>query len=387
MRITRICYFGSTLPLAMGEYVMSRGRNLAALEATVVEVQAEDGTVGYGEACTLGSNYLEGFAGSVRATLHELGPHLIGCDIIGPGAVVDRMDRVVEGHLPAKAAIDEACLDLRGKILGLPAYQLLGGRLMADYPVFHPISLSSPAHMVEEAKEMSGRGYRSWQLKLGDDPVLDAGRVHAVLDAVGDSAEFVTSDANGGWSLGQAARFLSAIEDVDTYVEQPCRSMEEVAQLRERSGKPFVVDEVIRTLHDLLRCIATKAGDAVNLKSTRVGGLTKAAQFRDVAQAAGMMLIVDEPMGGALAMAGAGHLAVTCRPDQLLAASMPATTHVAESARTGMQGGPAFRDGRGLVPDAPGLGVEVDIAALGEPVQCADNRGIGAPSRTPAQRG
>src|SRR6516225_2888330 len=247
MKVSRVRYFAVDLPIATGEYVMSRGRALTELETTVVEIQSEDGSTGFGEACTLGSNYIEGFAGSVRATLRELGPSLIGCDVFEPVTLIERMDEVVQGHLPAKAAIDAACLDLRGKLLGLPAYKLLGGRQTARYPVFHALSLASPEKMAREANEMADRGYRSWQLKLGNDPIADAVRVQAVVDVIGKSAEFITSDANGGWTLGQASRFLAAISGVDTYVEQPCLTMGETAQLRARSRKPFVVDEVIRT--------------------------------------------------------------------------------------------------------------------------------------------
>jgi cis-L-3-hydroxyproline dehydratase len=371
VKLSRVRYFAVNLPIATGEYVMSHGRALTELETTVVEIQAEDGSTGFGEACTLGSNYIEGFAGSVRATLRELGPFLIGCDVFEPATLIGRMDQIVQGHLPAKAAIDAACLDLRGKLLGLPAYKLLGGRWAATYPVFHPISLASPEQMTREASEMADLGYRSWQLKLGNDPMADADRVRAVVGAIGRSAEFITSDANGGWTLGQAARFLTAIGDVDTYVEQPCQTIAETAQLRARSPKPFVVDEVIRTQADLLQCIKIGAADAVNIKPTRVGGLTKAALIRDTALAAGMMVMIDEPMGGDLAMAGIGHLATASEPAHLLAASLLTAAHVSRSAQGGTSGGPVFHNGHAAVGDDPGLGVQVDAGALGEPVLCS----------------
>ena len=370
MKVSRVRYFAVDLPIATGEYVMSRGRALTELETTVVEIQSEDGSTGFGEACTLGSNYIEGFAGSVRATLRELGPSLIGCDVFEPLTLIERMDEVVQGHLPAKAAIDAACLDLRGKLLGLPAYKLLGGRQTARYPVFHALSLASPEKMAREANEMADRGYRSWQLKLGNDPIADAVRVQAVVDVIGKSAEFITSDANGGWTLGQASRFLAAISGVDTYVEQPCQSMGETAQLRARSRQPFVLDEVIRTQTDLLQCITISAADAINIKPTRVGGLTKAVQIRDMARAAGIMVMIDEPMGGDLASAGIGHLATACQPTHLLAASLLTATHVGRPGHGGLSGGPMLHNGYASVGEDPGLGVRVDAGMLGEPVVC-----------------
>lgn len=370
MRLRELAAHSVRLPLATGAYEMSHGRRLTQLETTVVRVTAEDGTTGYGEACTLGASYIEGFAASVQAAIHELAPIVLDGDAFGAETMLARLDTAMRGHRPAKAAIDAALWDLRGRLLGLPVYQLLGGLQQPSYRIFHPLTLASPAQMVDEAEMMAARGYRSWQLKLGNDPIDDAGRVNAVLDALEGRMDFVTSDANRGWTMGQAFRFLAAIEGRDTYVEQPCGTLEEVRQVRARSRHPITADEVIVDVPDLLRCIATAAADAVNIKPARVGGLTRAAQIRDLAVAAGMMVMIDEPMGGDIATAGIAHLSASCRPDNFLAASQVTETHVtaASGPPLALSGTPVMRDGLAHVSSAPGLGLEVDTSVLGEPL-------------------
>jgi cis-L-3-hydroxyproline dehydratase len=365
--VTELSCFSLKLPFITGSYAMSHGRVLECVETTVVRVTAEDGTAGYGEACTVGSNYIEGFAGSTQAAVRELAPTIMRCGPFDGEVLVDRMDQAVKGHFPAKAAVDAAFWDLRGKLLGMPVARLLGGIHQHSFPVFHPISLDSVQNMIHETRQMADRGYRHWQLKLGDDPIEDAARLRHIAAELDGKADFITSDANGGWSMAQASRFLAAIEGVDTYVEQPCLSLAELSQIRRRCPLPIVADEAIRTLADLLSCVSMSAADAINLKPARVGGITKAAQVRDVAQASGLMLMIDEPMGGTLAGAGIGHLSASCHPGTFLAASQVTATHVSTHSY-GITGGPQIHDGRASIDEQPGLGVDVDPERLGAPL-------------------
>ncbi len=127
------------------------------------------------------------------------------------------------------------------------------------------------------------------------------------------------------------------------------------------------MDEAVRTVSDLLTVVSTRSADAVNIKPARVGGLTRSAELRDTIEAAGLMLIVDNPLGGLLAMAGIAHLAVATHPKHLLAATHMASTHVGPAALGAMSGDPHIQDGWGIVPDMPGLGVTVDVQQLGTP--------------------
>lgn len=369
MRITELACFAVDIPAKDGEYVMSHGRVAYTFPSTVVKVTASDGTVGYGEACTLGGNYLDGFPESARATIRELADLVLTCHPLEADVLVAAMDDRLIGHLPGKAAIDHAMWDLRGKLLGQPVARLLGGVRQQSFPAFQAISLSTPADMADELRRMADLGFRHWQLKLGGDPLEDARRVHAAVDAMPSDSRFLTSDANRGWTVAQTLRFLSAVAGVDTYLEQPCRTIAELARVRPHSTLPMMVDENAREASDLLQVIALGCADAVNLKPVRVGGLTKAARIRDLALAAGLMILVDEPQGSDLATCGMVQLAATIDPDSFLATSFFMGDHMPMSYRPrGREAAaPALDGGTVAWNDAPGLGLDIDESVFGAP--------------------
>jgi L-alanine-DL-glutamate epimerase-like enolase superfamily enzyme len=363
-RLSQIDCYELQLPVAGGSYTMSQGRRLTSFTTVVVRVIAEDGTAGFGESCTLGTNYIEAFPAGVEATIRELAPVVLEQPVLEPDLAVRAMDAAVLGHLAGKAALDVALWDLRGKLLGQPVAVLLGGVLQPSYPAFHALTLDAPERMAEEAMRMREQGYRCWQLKLGSEPAMDAERLRSVLAAVGDSADFVTSDPNAAWTVAQACEFLLRIGGLKTFVEQTCPTLAEMREVRKRSPWPVTVDESVRTVPDLLDCLRLEAADALNIKITRVGGITRAARLRDAAQAAGLMLMVDEPMGSHLATAAIAQVAAGCRPESFLAAS-----HIgAYSALPLVTDPPELRAGKTVAPTGPGLGVEVDESALGEPL-------------------
>lgn len=369
MRLREIGCYAVDIPTQQDQYVMSRGRVLHTFPSTVVKVTAEDGTVGYGEACTLGSSYLDGFPGSAHQTVRLLADWVLGFDVFEPGALVDGMDDIVVGHLPGKAAIDIALWDLRGKLLGRPVAQLLGGVKQTLMPGFKAISLGSTEAMVREVQEASVRGYRAWQLKLGADPIADAERVHAVADALPLESSFMTCDANKGWTVAQTLRFVAGIDGVDSYIEQPCPTLAELSRLRSMLDRPMMVDESLKTVADGLDILQAGCADAINLKVVRVGGLTKAARIRDLAAAAGWMVLADEPQGADIATAGLAHIAATIEPAHLLGVAYFMGEDMKISYRpAGDTSGPRLVDGGVQYVDAPGLGVEIDEHVLGEPL-------------------
>src|SRR3954468_7214450 len=280
MRIERIEVYGYTLRYAHGAYVMSGGRSIAALESTLVRVIADTGVEGWGETCPLGPTYLEAFAGGARAALRELVPALVGVDPRNLGAVWDAMDGALRGHAYAKAAVDIACWDLLGRVLGVPVSTLLGGVRAPDFPLYVAVPLGPAAEMVAHVRELRAGGIRHFQLKLGADPHEDAARVRAVLAATGDG-DVVVADANGGWRLQDAVVAARALEGLERVLfEQPCPTLEECLVVRERTTLPMVLDEVITNVRALVRAYGSMEG--INLKLGRVGGLTKARMLRDL---------------------------------------------------------------------------------------------------------
>lgn len=366
MRIIGLDCYHYDLRYAHGEYVMSGGRAATSQVGTLVRLRTDEGLSGWGEITPLGATYLPVFADGVRAALRELGPALLGLDPTNVNAVRVVMDAVLRGQQYAKSPVDVACWDLRGQAWGQPAAALLGGVLAADFPLYEAVPLRSPAEMAQYCREREAAGITRFQLKVGNDPLDDAARARAVREVV-DPATVVIADANGGWDLLAARRAVAAMADLPVYVEQPCRTTADCALAMRHSALPLVLDESVETAADVVDARAAGAS-SVNVKISRVGGLTAAARIRDLMQDLGLAVSLEDTWGGDVVTAAVAHLAASTRPESLLNVSFFndwTDGHVAGYA-------PRSQGGRGSAPTGPGLGIEVDAAALGEPLFSVD---------------
>jgi L-alanine-DL-glutamate epimerase-like enolase superfamily enzyme len=362
--IERIDVFGYDLTYAHGEYVMSSGRVIDRLESTVVRVTTRDGVTGFGEACPLGPTYLEGFAGGARAALLELGPAVLGSDVTEPATVDRRMDGALKGHRYAKSAIDVACWDAFGRSIDRSIAVLLGERARTDLPMYVAVPLGAPEDMARFVTRERTTGIRVFQAKVGDTAARDAERIVAIAAVLGPG-DTILADANGGWSRQEAIRFARAVEDTrNVLLEQPCATFESCLAVRRLTTLPMVLDEIIVDLGDLVRGVAAEAMDHVNLKIGRVGGLTRARLMRDVAVELGLRLTIEDTWGGDIVTAAVAQLAAGVPGEALCAVSFMndwTDEHVAGHE-------PHSMGETGPVPDGPGLGIDVDVDALGEPI-------------------
>jgi L-alanine-DL-glutamate epimerase-like enolase superfamily enzyme len=362
--IERIDVFGYQLTYAHGDYVMSSGREITRLPSTVVRITTRDGAQGFGESCPLGSTYLPAFGEGARAALRELAPALIGADVTNLADIHRRMDARLRGHGYAKSALDVACWDAFGRLVGKPVAALLGGALRDELPLYVAIPLGPPERMADFVRRERSAGIRNFQAKLGADPAEDAARVAAVIAATGPG-DAVVGDANGGWRRQDAIIAARLMEGSQRFrLEQPCPTLEECLAVRRLTTLPMVLDEVITDLPTLVRAAGLDAMDQVNLKVGRVGGLLPARLMRDTAVALGIRLMIEDSWGGDVVTAAVAHLAAGTPPDALFAVSFMndwTMEHIA-----GYE--PRSRGGLGPVPTGPGLGIEVDVAGLGAPL-------------------
>lgn len=362
--VTAVEVYGYDLSYRHGRYTMSGGRVVDSLASTVVRVVTAGGAEGVGEICPLGPTYLPGFAGGARAALAELGPALLGVEVTNPAAVQAAMHAALAGHPYAKSGVDIACWDAFGSIAGVPVAALLGGVASPGFELYVAVPLAEPDAMVGHVEAALAEGIHRFQLKVGGAVGEDLRRVRAVLAAVGER-ETVVADANGGWGQLDARRAMEALApDPRLLVEQPCRTMEACAAVAAGRRHPLLLDEVIVDVPALLRAHRLGALDGFNLKVGRVGGLTPARRLRDLAAALGLSVTVEDTWGGDVTTAAVSHLAASTPPGTLLNVSFMndwTNEHVA-----GYR--PRSRAGMGAVPDGPGLGIAVDLAALGRPL-------------------
>lgn len=363
MRITGIKAWQVDLPLVEGRYSWSNGNFVDVFDTTVVAVETDAGVTGYGECCPLGSAYLPAYAHGVRAGIEEIGPRLIGLDPTDLGVVNRTMDALLRGHAYVKAPLDIACWDILGKAAGMPVHKLLGGAAQERVALYRAISQEAPEEMARKIAAYRGEGYTRFQLKVGDDADTDIERIRATR-AILPPGDVLVADANTGWTMHEAARVAAAVAELDVYLEQPCATYEECLSIRRRTRRPFVLDEVIDGTGTLLRGLAEDAMDVINLKISKVGGLTRARLMRDLCVASGIPMTIEDSWGGDIATATIAHLARSTPAEFYFSATdfnSYVTVGIAE-------GAPRREDGFMTTSDAPGLGVTPRPDVLGEPI-------------------
>ncbi len=363
MRIVRVTCFRQQQPFADGPYVLSGGRIDTGFDSLVVRLVTDSGVAnsrveGWGEMSPLGTLYDPAFADGAFAAVPLLGEALVGS---GLAPVARTLDATLKGHPYAKSAFDMAAWDALGRVAGVPLHDLLGGADGVGTTLYRSIGRAAPEAMAATAVEYRGRGYRRLQVKVGGDPLEDAANLRAVVDAVPDAELYC--DANGGWQTGAARRFLAATADLDYVIEQPCATMRECVLLRPHAARPMVLDESIVTVADAVEAAAAGI-DGITIKIARVGGVTDARLIRDTAVALGMNVTVEDTGGADIDTAAMAHLSIST-PVARRAHTVDFHHWVTVSNGTGV---PSTADGLLRPPTGHGLGIEVDLAALGTPV-------------------
>ena len=360
MKIVRIFAHRVELPLVEGSYNWSGGKSVSVFDSTIVGVETDTGLVGYGEVCPLGPFYLPAYAEGIRAGLRELGPHLLGYDPLEFSVLNHRMDAALKGHAYVKSGIDIACWDILGQSTGLPICTLLGGRFGENIRLYRAISQESPDVMAKKVEAYRTEGYTRFQLKVGGDPDTDIERIRAVREMLQPTDRLV-ADANTGWTQHEAMRVVRGVRDVDVYIEQPCLNYEECLSVRRHTDHPFVLDENIDSLEMLLRAKADLAMDVVNLKISKLGGLTKTRQVRDICVSMGIAMTLEDSWGGDITTAAIAHLAHST-PEEFRFTSTDFNSYVTVSTA---YGAPKRVNGYMKASLAPGLGITPKQHVLG----------------------
>lgn len=363
MKIAKIEVFQVNYRLLDQEYAWSRGQSVSSFVSTVVRVSTDSGLKGYAEVCPLGSAYMDAFARGVPAGVEEVGSHLIGQDPCQLNLINHLMDQALLGHNYVKSPLDIACWDLLGQVTNTPVCILLGGRAVDKFPLYRAISQGAPDKMAEDVAKYREEGYRRFQLKVGSIPEDDILRTRAVLEVI-QPGDILVADANTGWIPHKAIRVVNALEGENVYIEQPCTTLEECLVVRAHTTQPMVLDEIIRDVPSLMRAYELGAMDVVNLKISRLGGLTKAKQMRDLCQSLGIAMTIEDSWGGDITTAAIAHLAGSTMPEYYFTSTdfnSYNDVHLAEDA-------PARKEGWLEVSAEPGLGIHIKENLLGDPV-------------------
>ena len=363
MKITGFKVYQVDLPLVEGNYSWSEGKSVDVFDSTVVQIETDAGITGFGEVCPLGPVYLPAYATGARAGIQELAPLLIGQDPTQLQSINMKMDTVMKGHPYVKSAIDMACWDILGKAAQMPVCHLLGGRYGEDVVLYRAISQRPAEEMAQNVADYREAGYRRFQLKVGGNPNEDIERIRAARKVLQPEDKLI-ADANTGWLMHEAMRVVSAVSDIDVYIEQPCATYKQCLSIRKNTTLPFVLDEVIDSVDAILQGVADNAMDVVNIKISKFGGLTKARQARDLCVSLGIAMTLEDSWGGDIITAAISHLAHST-PTEYLFTSADFNSYVTTSIA---DGAPQRVNGRMSASLEPGLGISPKFDILGDPV-------------------
>lgn len=329
-------------------YVTAAG-TLTRREMVLLRLRTDDGLEGLGEAVPLslrGGTALDQVVGELqrlaeRPTLDEAG---LNSEALALSA-------------PARCAALTALLDLRGKRAAAE------GRASGGPPL--PIRCNAtlvagdPAAVVSAAERWAADGFSTFKLKLGAGD--DAAQVRAVREALGPRAQ-IRVDANGAWDVGTAKRILVELEPYEVeLVEQPVATLEESMEVARSTSIPIAGDESVESRADAERAAAMEACRLTGIKLSKVGGPEAAIEIAEVLPSY-LSSALDGPVGITAAAQVATTLWEAGGAGGVDLAHGLATQRLFASTVASVEC--ELRGDMLHPPAGPGLGVEIDEAAL-----------------------
>ena len=353
MRITAV----EAVPYALGfrnPYVTARGR-LERREMVLVRLRTDEGIEGLGEAVAMSLRGGADASALVGEIERSAIPELLGLD---PNANPLPPGWSGQGlSTPARAAVEVASLDLAAKLAQVPLWRLLGAEGWQPVSCNATLVAGPPRAVAADAERWAERGFETFKLKVGVPG--DVGQVEAVRDAVGPTAR-LRVDANGVWIPRDAVLRLTAMERHGIELaEQPAADLEDLAAVRNQTAVPIAADESVNGAEDARRARDLGACQLATVKLAKVGGIGPAREI-----AAELPVYLSSALDGPVGIAAAAHLAQVLRPVAQWAS-------LAQGLATQLLFGDTIaaaecevRDGALHLADGPGLGVEIDEAAL-----------------------
>jgi L-Ala-D/L-Glu epimerase len=330
------------LAVPLKQPFVTSGGVVSARELLLLRLEDDDGAVGYGEAAPL-----EIYDG---VSIDQVAAALRAGDASQPHA---------------HAAEEMARLDLEGRREG----RSVGDPGADAIAVNHTLAAGPPEEVAQDASEALRDGFACFKLKVGLPD--DAERVAAVREAIGPWPA-LRLDANGAWSPAEAVERIAELEPFDLQlVEQPCKTLEELAELRPQVRAPIAADESVRTPGDVRAAAESRACHVVNVKLAACGGYRAAREALREAERTGLRAFLSSTLDGPWGIAAALQLAAS---EGVALACGLATLDLFDARLARSLPGPSA--GLLPVPQGPGLGVDVsdDVLAevLVEELQAAD---------------
>ncbi len=315
-----------------------------------VEIETDEGISGVGEC--------SGWPRVVETAVQDLSQILIGLDPAPIDRIWNQLYRAMMGHglvgtvgSGALSGLEMALWDIKGKALGQPVWQLLGGAIRDRIPVY------GHAHTADAARALMDLGYTA--LKTPFTGLVDLDRVAMLREAVGPDMD-IAVDAHGpSWMTAQDAILIGReLEQFDLlFYEDPVapENLDMLARVRDAVAVPLAAGERVGTIHGCRPYIERDLVDVIQPDTGRGGGITQMRKIAAMAESHGIMLAPHSGSLGPVAEFAALHVMATV-PNALLLERIEADWPGRYDVVTPVL---AVEDGCLPLPTAPGLGVEL----------------------------
>lgn len=350
------------LALPLAKPMKMAGIEIRNAENLLVRVEAADGTVGWGEAASAPTMTGDTVPAMVAAVRDHLAPVLVGQDARERARLVHRMGHALHANTGARSAVEIALADLVGRSLGVSFADLYGG---AVRDAVQPMWLVGNARVEDDIAEAKARmkdGYAFFKLKVGVKPVGDEiAAALAIRKAVGAEV-ILCADANGGFDFPRASRYLAGVPEAGlAFLEQPLppENLAGLARLARSQPLPLGADEGIHSLADVEAHAAAGAG-GLSMKLIKLAGPSATLAAAMLAEHRGLSINVAAKVAES-SLGSAATLNMAClAPSADWGVSLTHVYLAEDIARPAL----TMADGKVRLPKGPGLGLDVDDAAV-----------------------
>ena len=342
-------------PVTMSAEVVAAAQNL------LVRMETADGTVGWGEASSAPTMTGDTLGGLVAAVRDHLAPMLIGKDARTWPALRAALHRALLGNGGAHSAVEMAVLDLIGHATGQRLIDIVARpRRNAVKPMWL-LGNKTADEDVAEAHAKQAAGFDFFKLKIGVKPLAkEIAIAFAVREALPDTP--LCADANCGLTLAAARSYIEKTRKAKLmFVEQPLAydDIDSLKKLARGTKVPIGVDEGIHSLADI-EAHARAGASGVSLKVIKLGGITAAIAAGKLCHRLGLSVNIAAKIAeSSISSAAALHLACAV-PKADWGVSLTHFYLAEDIVRRPLP----LKNGLVALPDGPGLGVEVDEAAV-----------------------
>ena len=360
MKITRIQAIPLGIPLK--KPLLMGGRKYAFAEMVLVRLETTGRCLGIGEAPV--APYLTGETiASVLAAVEILSRTIVGKDARDIVALSTAMHEAIVGNSAAKTAVDIALHDAVAREYGIPIYRLLGGRTQDVFDCLTLVGNSDPVGDLAEVSARQADGFTAFKLKVANGDLADEATTLIEMRKMLGPNALISADANGGWSTGEATRFVKLVESASPdFVEQPVAAENQDGMMRvaRASSVPMGADESIHNIADIRWLLASGAAQGGAFKVMKLGGITRCMEAVRLCRALGGEINLSGKLGES-SVGNAATLSVAAAVGGVAWGLSLTNKHLVEDI---VREPLAIERGQIRPIDRPGLGVEIDEAKV-----------------------